>query len=654
MRSLRLLLLLLIVFADRAWGVIPPGHEPDVLRLVQGPLDGASLEAIRIGAEVIELDLATPGGRVTLTLEEKGSDGSTGEVVGETGSFVVRRRAGPPSEAEGRLVARIAERDDGGFFRRVEVATSGQPPVEARDPGGWDEVVRLLLWVSLLGALVVLVRPARRSLLAVMAVAALALVVRLGQPHAPLHANDHGTSELRGLSGTSSSTNTMDESDRYGPAYRQLVRRIAPLVGSGSASVFQIGILAGVLGCVAACALGLLLLGSVEAGFVAGAVLALHPAHARLSVSESPFTLAATLLLILLCGVAIGCDRARPFRERVAGAVLFGAGAALGSELAVTTLVLPVVGLLAIVVLAGRGDRRAVAGIFAAPLVVTAFVASVHLWSLWPLLHDASEARGASLLPTWGNFLRSNLLFDAEAASWLLVPIAFLGLVALVLRGRSRAALVLGLGAVLLLVANLSVLAARTDLLRYQTASHVLLAVACGGLVGSTLTRIVRTGIALLVVVALGATAWPGLRAPPSLDDQSFLLVRNAVRALPSEVVIVVPPPRMGRVRADFPEFLLTEQGIRQRVVDASHRVPGCYVWMPPACYAFTAEELSLGGLGGARFSGESIRAECEEAAAAADETQRALATEAEVPWRDGEFHRIVAARPLIGLFPCR
>jgi hypothetical protein len=78
-------------------------------------------------------------------------------------------------------------------------------------------------------------------------------------------------------------------------------------------------------------------------------------------------------------------------------------------------------------------------------------------------------------------------------------------------------------------------------------------------------------------------------------------------------------------------------------------------VWLGPACYSFTDEEIASGMEKKAQQVGEApVRAECHRLLEQIDAKAEPLAAEVvTVPHADQEFHRIPGKHVLIGLFPC-
>jgi hypothetical protein len=311
-------MLVLVFWASSAAAVtrLPPGLEKEVMHLVAGPeqLGPCKLYSIRITDFVVQLGLegAQEKGLVELLPVESIGDG---EKLGTTASFSVWLAEGSSAalKQSGRmLVERIAANDDGSFYDKAAAISAGRAYeqssrtggagsalVEARDLGRLDTIRRAVTWAalllllgwSILRALAVGWR-SRTNLIwwtYLAGLAAVATYLRLTlPPWAPIHANMHGIAELRGLAVPEALWRGPVETDRYGYAYRQVVRAfIGPWDGQVRAAL-GFSAVAGGLSVIPLAIVAARLLRSRWAGVVAGVALAVHPAHIILSKSETP------------------------------------------------------------------------------------------------------------------------------------------------------------------------------------------------------------------------------------------------------------------------------------------------------------------------------------------------------------------------------
>jgi hypothetical protein len=665
-----LVLAVLAAPAPASAAPIAPGMEHVVGRLVGAAelRDGWKTGSIRITPASIEVVLDGPSQQQALVvLRAPGDVDERGERLGSTKSFEARliARDDAPKPSARLLLQQIGERDDGTFFAQVDALAATIPelkdadatsrPTQARVLGPLDDARRALSYLALLALLAGLAltakeRPRRRIAL-IGGLFVLALAVRLVVPHrAPMHSNGHGIAELRGLAGSTGFGAFIPETDRYGVAQRQVVRAlIGPFHGGANAALLASAVF-GALGAVALFALAMLLFSSVSGALAAALLYALSPAQAWLSVSESPMALAGLLFLLGLAAAVAALEA--DLSPRRAHALAFVAMLALGnaSELAVTTLAMPVAGLLFLLVACSdrlhfQSFRR-----FAAPLAVLAVTVGLHLYALGPVLAEARRQRGQEAPLALRHFLGpGNLLANLPLTAGLGL-FALAGLLVM-LRGHRRVALGIVLGTAILLFSGAFVLASLTDELRYQVAGMLLIFLAPAGL--GLLPRFASA----VALAAVAAASLPGLlfvRAHPPLEAVAYEAVARAAAALPAEVVVKLAPRRMGRVIAEFPEFLLQPEH-RLTIDEAGPPGAACYVYVGPACWSFTPDEVRDGVPARApHFAGEPIRPDCSKLVNGVESAGPGVfAGSSEVPWRDGEFHRIVARRPAVGLFPC-
>jgi hypothetical protein len=664
---------------------IPAGMEEEILGLVRAARpEGCALASVRISTAAIAADLACGADRGTLVLD-RGDAAPTGVEAGRSRSFRVTAPAGASPALRARaadFAARLAATDDGTFWQRaareLEAALGAPPLAAAARPAGAphtppprrfariDDTRRALTWFGLLAGLAWLAFSARSALrdgsrrrlvLAVLGVFVLALALRLAlPPQAPLHDNTHGVAELGGLTAASSGTHDVVDAERYGVAWRQVMRGCVRLWDGGYHSVLRLGALLGALAVIPAFFLGARLGGAASAGLLAALAVASYPAHVVLSPTQGPMAAAGTLWLAGLgCGWA-GLDPAATRGRRLV--LLWCAALALAAcaELAVTTMALPVAAAVLLLLMPGARRWRELLG----PAAWVALALAVHAGALLGGVSTAVSDRPAGSFALWQRLFHEDLLLDPRLMAPGLTLLALAGLLALWRSGQRRAALA-ALGAfAVAFVPSLGVVACRGDLIRYQTVPALLLAVLAGAAVPLVARALRRPGAAAAAcALVLAATAAPGLastRVRP-LDAAAWDLLVRAAAAQPRTVTVHLAPERMGFVVNRFPRYVLAEGGrdVRTKHGGVARGEGACLVWIGPPCHRFAPGELQAGLAALPRLGGDPIRRECGAVAALADvDAPGAASARLEVPWRDREFIPVVAARPLVGLFPCR
>lgn len=515
----------------------------------------------------------------------------------------------------------------------AEARPATAPASQRRGPA-LQSLRRGLTWAILLGALGWL---ARRSNAPTAdwrlpaGLALLALVLRLSLPAwAPLHANDHGIAELHELVAPGAQGAAISE---YGQGWADFVGAARLPLGGGADFVLALGAGLG------AAAVGLLFALGRAAGLAAPAAavaafaLAVHPAHVRLSLSESPRPLAGALLLL---GIAAGLRAVRSQGAVHHAAVLAAAAAwALALELRVTTAVLPLVGAAFVLVVAGLGPLRRPGWSVGLGVALVGLAA----WGHAPILLDAfGDASARPPGPAWDNRLLSShhsLLRYPLLTGAAVLPLAGLG----VLNGRRHLRLVAAcLGAVaVLLPLSLSVIACRTDVIRYQSTANLFVFL----LVGVAVSGAWPVRKALVAATLLLATSAPGLIdiARPDVHEQAFALARTggAARVLAAPATM----PEAPRIRTHYPVYV------------ARPGAADCAVWIGPSCWSFTEQEVAAEDWFDSDFG--PMRGECVELLGGTTAAAAALPglVAATVPHRDQEFHAIPAESPRVGYAPC-
>ena len=642
---------------------------------------GWRIGSISILADRIEVTLNGPSDTPTVVFA-LGEAQSPGAVLGRTRSFTVWLEE--PSSEESRHVARnlfadVDNRDDGRMLRLVQPSASGS--VRKASPGqtNVDALFRAFRWGALLVFLAIGLKqaiaarglPSATVWIALFGLFGVALALRLWVPAwAPLHANSHGIDEIRGLAGHPHVYGAFTEVDLYSTAWRQWIRAlIAPFGGQTSAVLAATA----TLGALSVIALGLaarVAFDSWAVAGLAGIAVALHPSHVVLSLSESPWVGAMLLWSVAVTTGAMALSENTNRRTPWIWATALSLAAA--AELRMFTLALPAS---ALIVLAGvSGWRRLTrSDVFhvAAGTVVVAVVSMFHLRALLPMIEVGPQRLAGFNTPLALFFSPNNILAHAELAPLGLVVLAGLAFVLmLVFRELRKAGALLSAYAVLA-IPGFTVIACRTDMIRYQTPVQFVLILMVATGVEALCRRIeapFQKAAWVFVVSVVGLTSWPGLTAASrrSFDERSFELVADIHDALPRKLVVFVPPHKMGdgRVWSDFPAYLLRERGVDVEVREISaessrsaKRPEVCYAYIAPDCYEFTEEEIAAGEPGKRfSFAGERVRRDCEPLARlispdAVHATE--TATIVDVPWRDRLFHRVVAERALVGLFAC-
>jgi hypothetical protein len=615
------LLVLLLASTPARAEPIPAGMEARVAALVAGAGGDATIgpTSIRIALE------REPGAFVVL--RRRGVDDPAGAKLGETRSFSVWLLPADAPQAKARaLFKAIDERDDGTFFDEARARSGGADAANAKSRGPLDVARRLALWAVAIASVVVIYRRARRRTVAVAGLVLVgALLVRWAFPAGPIHANGHGVAELRGLVGWPGFDAFEPESDRYGDAHRQLVRWLAGSVDA----VLRLQGLFGALGVVALFALAMALVGSLPAASCAALVGALFPAHVWLSVTESPMPLAGALWLggtaLWLAGQGWG------------GAAML----ALSCELGVTTLALPFAAAGMVLVMRPEAWRRLLG-----PLALVAVAVALQVDALAPVFAETAARRAGEGAGSLDRLVHGGLLAATPVLAWALLAAGLVGLV-VGARARPRTTAAILLGVLVAFTASVWVNVALTDRVRYQAVPMLPLALLAG--LACVEWRSWKVVIPAAFAAALGWSTWT-VASTPTLEQAAWRRVRDA--KWPEKPVVHVPARRLGpkgAVISEFPEYLLPPGA---RVVPRPPTGPGegCFVWLGPACASFVAgEDVTKMP----RFEGDPIRPDCVEYAAHVESSQ-AEAMRAGVPWREGEFHRIHAERPVVGLFPCR
>ncbi len=667
---------------------LPPGLERSIPGLIgEDPLPGGCVipgTRIESYAVQIRIQCGSDSGVLRLVLKDAANED---EAILTSRSFSIEVAPQSPSsvkEAARQVASRVAARDDGQFLdkagtlRALIAKTEGDAAsiVQARPLGPLDSVRRAALWAVLLFLLVrmsaAFVRggfAVRKDLLwvgALFTLLATALAVRfIVPPWGPLHANGHGIAELRGLASPTRLWRIPAETNRYGPAYREIVLAAMSPWRGGAQSALGFSAVASAACVIPLALLTAALIGSRLAGLVAALGLAAHPIHIALAGTESAMPLAGLLFLVGLAAVA-GVPQTQSPVDRRSLYWIGSLALAAAAELGVTTLAFPVAALLIGVAVLRRSDAREWR-LWLPPLLVLAACLLLHLYAVTPILHDARVTRGRDIIASLRAFRGSrDALFDSTLTARTLVPLAVFGMGVLLLR-RPALAVTLALGSGLLLAAGATVNACRSDAIRYQADAHLLLFVAASATLLLFPARPVwraAGAFALAAVLVLpargtGSIGWKSIRAP-LIEQAAYHLIERAAPGLPASVMIHLPRRRMSdnQVITDFPEFVLRRRG---RTIDTDESVPdqaapGCLVWLGPSCYSFTDADVDRHLPEKAVKVGDApLRKECEDLVSHIDDSPSGViaADMLPVPYRESEFHH-VPPYMLVGLFSCK
>jgi hypothetical protein len=438
------------------------------------------------------------------------------------------------------------------------------------------------------------------------------------------------------------------------------MRSLTWLMGPRFSVILGFGATCGALACVALFWLARRFFDSTVAGVVAGVGFALHPAWVVLSLSESPWPFALLLFLLgCLVGDVAAATPGVKHRRRLAW--IWGALLALACEVHVSAAVLPVIALAFLWFSSQRGQPGAWRS-FVGPFALVVLTSACHAVLVASTAIGGKVADRAEMLrhPAWGT--PRDLFAQPDLVPRVLLPLFVIG--SLLLWHRyARLVLASWLGVVLILVSGFTVLACRTDAIRYQAPAHVFAYLMLAGLVAWMPSRAWAAGI---ITAAMAPDLWTGLRdvRVASVHAAAFDQLRHEVDELPQSISIALPPRQMsdgsmGWVLSSFPEFLLTEEGHTVELSNAEQiantGLLPTHVYLSVACYSFRYDEVAAGLASAATFRGEPFRPECLPLLKLIDfDRPHPGARDLDVPWRDWEFHAIPAAHPLVGLFPAK
>jgi hypothetical protein len=397
-----------------------------------------------------------------------------------------------------------------------------------------------------------------RLLLAVSAAAIVALLAVWGRGDEPLHANGHAWREARETLqpwGERSTRTAPFLHGRGGIALEWMLAG-AERALTGTIDPFRISRIASAAAAGSSAFLTAILVRSAGAGLAAGCVLGLMPLARMLAVSGSALAVSAWLLpwslgLLLVAGL---------FEDRLllAGAALAGALGTLSHTAMLAWA--PALGL-AWLVVARRGVRWNRWAFAALLLVAVAWVA--ELANAHEMLGERNQGSGLLASASLG-FQHRNLLFDPRWVSPALLPLAGLGVLGGLQRGRAPAVLATLFALCVGAVPFFAVIACSSDAVRYQAP---LLGVVTGlaaaalweipgvsrlGRVGGTLLRL--PFLALLALLPLPSRQQP--LDPAAAEHQ---LVEKAIDKMEPGTLVVLPAVPFARpeIIVDFPDFLL-------------------------------------------------------------------------------------------------
>ena len=595
--------------------VIGAGREPAALELLspyalhQEVIDGVVIDSVRLEPRRIVVRMVSPAGEAELHLLV------TPSATAHGGSFelsVPDARFTPPElrRAAAKLARVVRENDDGTFFADVPLRPREQFVTGIRT-GEEDEAflrARLLLaaaallWGVLAATMVMSTlsagisrRAALRGGIVFAVVLGVAWVARVTLPATALHANTHAYAGFEvALALPESENTTAARVLTNGPGWYAAQRALTPFVGRHHDGVMALCAIFGALA-LALAAVGALRAGSgVGGAIMAGVLLALVPAWARVGRSESIFVVGQ-----LLVGATLFLA---PRQERMAARVgvwialvLLTSGQLLGAAFA---------GGVACMAWALSPGVRRLPVLYASAVLLGALPSAMT--HLAVVARHAGEIRLITpLLPRfWNNQLWLHLEWGARGLLLLLG----MGLVALAWpRGDSRGAwrLAAGLmGAHILLIAGLQVHGALSDALRYQSllapflVPLVAFAPSLARLVpgAPAWARLSRRGALVLLAAGLLWSASELARAGAGravLDSQgqAYRHLRATLAAHRGDIWLIAAD-KAGRVENNLPLGPLSASGPRIRALplaEAHARCeregrlpPATMVWLPP------------------------------------------------------------------------
>jgi hypothetical protein len=451
------------------------------------------------------------------------------------------------------------------------VAAFGRPAPAATCPTGFDLIdsgVRVLQlgWALLiLSAPVLCWRAGRRAciggerlLIAVSVVGLLALAAIWTRGDEPLHANGHAWREAREVLQPWGERGTRAAPFVHGRGAIALQWALASAehAVSGTANPFRISRLASAAAAGSTAFLTAMLARSAWAGLAAGCVLALMPLARTLAVSGSALAVSAWLLPWSL-GLLIAAGL---FRDR-----LLLAGGALAGALGVLshTAMLAWAPALAIawLIVARPGFRWSRWAFIALTVVALAWLAEFA--NAHEMLSERNQGAGLLVSARLG-FQHRNLLLDPRWVSPVLLPLAGLGVLGGLRRGRAAPVLATLLAMCVGAVPFFTVIACSSDAVRYQAPLLGLvtsLAVAALWEIPG-LPRLGRVGGTLLAVPILASLALlplPSRQQPLDPTAIEHRLAEEAAGRMEPGTLVVLPSVPFARqeIIVDFPDFLL-------------------------------------------------------------------------------------------------
>ena len=396
-----------------------------------------------------------------------------------------------------------------------------------------------------------------RTLLAVTASIALAVVAVARRGDEPLHANGHAWREAREVlmnDGIRRDALAPFIHGKGGIALQWLVADLERAI-TGTANPFRISRVAGAAAAGGTALLAIVLTRSVWAGLAAGGVLAVMPLARMLAVSGSALAIPAwivpwSLALLLAAGQS-------PPLALLAGAAV---AAALGTLSHTAMLAWPPALLVAWALAARRDVRESVAAVATLLVVGIAWIAQVA--TCYAMIADRNEGAGLLAYVRHG-FLTHNLFVDPSWVSPALVPLVLAWVVLNLQRQRWQMMAASVLPVALVAIPLFAVANCSSDAVRYQGA--LLTAVTALAVAG--LWRIasfargaaVRTALCAGVLTALAALPLPSMQQPVDPSAVEHRLVLDAARRMQPGTIVVIPSGRFGggSVLTDFPDFVL-------------------------------------------------------------------------------------------------
>lgn len=476
----------------------------------------------------------------------------------------------------------------------------------------------------------------------------LGLVLRiLVSPGTPVHANNHGIEEIRGLVEYSLRA---ERHDPYGNTFFFVMNGLLSIFGRNEGMLFLLNRVFGTLAILGIYMLAKALRFSELGAIFAALLLCLSPSQVWISGTESQMVLHLSLALTGLSLLIASVRTSDPLLSWSAAGLI-----ALASSMHVATVALVPV---AVVFALSAGLRQAMrenpsyrrhilACLAVGAMYVSLHALSLNMDSLARGINDLGFARN---LAAWASV--ENILWDPTLTPIVVPPLAFIGAF-LLLRRRADLVFPLFCAAVLIIPLSFSVCACRTDALRYQSPTHwiyyLLAAFPFSGVLAGprSASRFLPRGAIFL----LGATAAAGLflLATGSENIQEYRFMREVAAVVPQNAAIWLPTrAALGHFRTEFPDYLHEQFLIKGNEADPFPRPRDRWLYMGLDCYKSESPEDEIDPASG-------LRKECRSACAGTRKLVMEKTLDARRPkWGYQQpFHRLSTERPVVGLYRC-